>query len=656
MKRLLYILAAVALVAVAGIVAIPFALSPAFVAGKLSAAVEAATGRSLVMGSAPRLTLWPELAVEIDNVVLSNPPGMFAGRFASIDKLRLRIGIEPLLQRRLDIRELTLVRPRIGFIVDGEGHSNWSFEKVARPSPGAKSDKAAADALSLAPVVIEDGDFRYLDERSGTALAVEHVDVSLDANQLDGPVSFKGNVTWKNERLRLDVYAKAPQRLVGEGSPIDLTVGGALINLNYDGLARLDGGLGLAGRVDMSTPSLRDLARWAGKPLAPGGGLKAFSLQGALDLTSSVVTIKDATVALDGMNGKGNLSIDTRSERPAVTASLGIDRLNVDAYLGAPQPPVPAGTPGVDQWSAAPIDLSGLASLDARLVLTADALAYRDVAIGRSRIDATLRDGRLIARLDDMAFYGGKASGEIVLSSGKGDAIIQGRLAADGIDGGRLLKDFAGIGRLTGKARLSVALAARGKSQRALVSTLNGAANLRFIDGAIRGIDIASMIRNVASGTLSGWDESASKDTGFALLEASYKIADGVATGDDLKFSGPLIRVTGKGSADLLRRRLDYKLEPKLVVTPQDQGGKETLTGLPVPVVVSGSWTAPKIYPDIKGVLQDPKAAYDALRKMAATAKALDLNSEAAKMGDKAGQAPDSMKPAADAAQKQSTQ
>ncbi len=363
MRRLLYVLAGLALVAVAGIVAIPFALSPAFVAGKLSAAVEAATGRSLVMGSAPRLTLWPELAVEIDNVVLSNPPGMFAGRFASIDTLRLRIGIEPLLQRRLDIRALTLVRPRIGFIVDGEGHSNWTFEKVARASPGAKSDKVAAGALSLAPVVIEDGDIRYLDERSGTALAVEHVDVSLDAKRLDGPVSLKGSVTWKNERLRLDFYAKAPQRLVGEGSPIDLTVGGAFVNLNYDGLARLNGGLGLAGRVDMSTPSLRDLARWAGKPLAPGGGLKTFSLGGPLDLTGSVVTLKDATVALDGMNGKGSLSIDTHGKRPVVTASLGIDRLNVNAYLGGPAPPAPAGTPGVDEWSAAPIDLSGLAAL-----------------------------------------------------------------------------------------------------------------------------------------------------------------------------------------------------------------------------------------------------------------------------------------------------
>lgn len=650
MRRLLYVLAALAIIVVAGIVALPFVLSPAFLAPGLAAAVERATGRSLVMGSAPRLQLWPGLAVEIDNVVLSNPPGMFEGRFASVDKLKARIGFEALLQRRLDIRELTLVRPRIGFIVDGQGRANWSFDAGAKAPTGGKSDMTAVGSASLAPLVIEDGDIRYLDERTGTAFAVGHVDASLDAAKLGGPVSLKGHATWHNERLAVDFYAKAPQRLAGEGSPVDFTVVGAFVNVNYGGLARLNGGLGLAGRVDFSTPSLRDLARWAGKPLAPGGGLKAFSLNGALDLTNSVITVTDAAVALDGMTGKGKLSIDTRSKRPTVTAALDIDRLDVNAYLGAPRPPAPAGTPGVDAWSPARIDLSGLTSMDARLALTADAVQYRDVAIGKTRIDATLEGGRLIARLNDMAFYGGKAGGEIVLSSGgNGDAIMQGRLTANGIDGGRLIKDFAGIGRLSGKAWLSLALAARGKSERELVSTLGGAAKLRFTNGSIGGIDIAAMIRKVASGTLKGWDETSGKGSAFALLEASYKIADGVATGDDLQLLGPLMRVTGKGSVDLLRRRLDYRVEPKLVAAPQSQGGKETLHGLPVPVVVAGAWTAPAIYPDIKGVLHDPKAAYDTLRKMMATAKPLDLKSEGAKIGNKAGQVPGDKQPAVDA-------
>jgi hypothetical protein len=37
---------------------------------------------------------------------------------------------------------------------------------------------------------------------------------------------------------------------------------------------------------------------------------------------------------------------------------------------------------------------------------------------------------------------------------------------------------------------------------------------------------------------------------------------------------------------------------------------------LPVPIVIEGAWSAPRIYPDIQGILDDPAKAYGALRKL----------------------------------------
>lgn len=637
MKRFLYVIAALAVIAVVAAVALPFVLSPAFIGGKLSEAVEQATGRRLVIGGAPRLALWPELAVEIDDVVLANPQGMYEGRFVSMDRLRLRIGLEPLVQRRLEVREAILVRPRIGLVVDSDGRANWSF---ATPGSAARSDEGGGAVevagIALAPIVIEDGEIRYLDQRSATAMAIEHVDLTITAPDPQGPVNLEGHVTWKGQRFKLAFFAKSPQRLSGEGSPIDLAVNGALIDFTFNGLARLDGGVSLAGTMEMKSSSLRDLAEWTGKPLAPGGGLQAFAVKGAFDLAGSSISLKEATIVLDGMNGQGSLGIDTGGTRPSVTASLGLDRLDVNAYLGLPAPQSPATAEGIEAWSAAPIDLAGLAAVDARLALAASAISLRGIKTGKTRIDATLKDGRLDARLSEMAFYDGKAAGRIVLSSAGGDAVVQGTLNADNLDGYRLLKDFAQFERLAGKTSLTLALAARGKSQRELVSTLRGAAGLRFTSGAVRGINIASMIRNVQTGILTGWDKAESKDTDFAALEANYTIEDGVATGNDLKLLGPLIRMSATGSVDLLRRRLDYKVEPRLVATLEGQGGAETTTGLPVPIVVEGPWGNPRIYPDIKGMLKDPQAAYDALRNMTGIGKDLDLKAQATKIEDKA--------------------
>ena len=154
MKRFVYALAILAVAAVAAVVALPFVLSPSFIADRLAQAVHQATGRTLVMGGPPHLSLWPQIAVDIDNVVLSNPPGMFEGRFASVDRLKLKIGVGPLFERRLDIRELTLIRPRIGLIVDGKGNANWRFDAG---SDTAKSDKGSkVDAIpdiTLAPIL-----------------------------------------------------------------------------------------------------------------------------------------------------------------------------------------------------------------------------------------------------------------------------------------------------------------------------------------------------------------------------------------------------------------------------------------------------------------------------------------------------------------------
>ncbi len=631
MKRLLYAIAVLAALAVGIAVVLPFILSPAFIADRLVAAVRQATGRTLVMGSPPHLSLWPRIGVDIDNVVLGNPPGMFEGRFVSMERLKLGIGIGPLFERRLDIREVTLVRPRIGLIVDGKGKANWRFDAgndTAKSDEGGKV--AAAPGLAHAPIYIEDGDIRYLDERSGTAMVIEHADLTIDAPTLNGPIDLKGHVTWKNERMRLDFFAKAPQRLVGEGSPVDLAVEGALVNVSFDGLTRLNAGFDLAGVVEMKARSLRDLAEWLGRPLGPGAGLKAFSAKGGLEVSETSIVFKKATIGLDGMNAKGDLSVDLSGERPAVVASLGIDRVDIDAYLGPP-PPTPNGAEGIDAWSGAPIDLSGLGALDARLALAANEITYRNVKTGKARIDAILKDGQLIANLTDMDFYDGKASGEVVLSTSKGAAVVQGRLSAKGVDGYRLFKDFAGLERLSGSGDLSVSLAARGKSQRELVSTLNGAAAVRFTNGAVRGIDIAGMVRDLGSGVLKGWGKADAKDTGFALLEATYTLSDGVATGKDLKLAGPLVRMTAIGSADLLQRRLDYKVQPKLVAALKGDGAADAPGDLPVPVVVEGQWDHPDIYPDIEGMLKDPKAGYETLRKMIRLGQTVDLKDEAAR-------------------------
>jgi AsmA protein len=140
--------------------------------------------------------------------------------------------------------------------------------------------------------------------------------------------------------------------------------------------------------------------------------------------------------------------------------------------------------------------------------------------------------------------------------------------------------------------------------------------DLLFQDGEIRSINIAQMVRNLTQGTLNGWQENKTEKTDLTELSGLFKINAGVATTDNLKLFGPLVRVNGGGNADLSAKTLQFKLDTKLVMSLEGQGGPDNPIGFGVPVMATGNWASPQIYPDIAGILDHPDAAYAKLREL----------------------------------------
>ena len=120
----------------------------------------------------------------------------------------------------------------------------------------------------------------------------------------------------------------------------------------------------------------------------------------------------------------------------------------------------------------------------------------------------------------------------------------------------------------------------------------------------------------MTASTLNGWQEQQEQATDLTQLAASFKIDRGQATTTDLNLVGPLVKVTGVGTIDLGTRMIGFRVEPQLVMTTQGQGRSADPVGFGIPVVLSGPWSAPKIYPEIQGILDNPDAAYGKLREM----------------------------------------
>ena len=90
-----------------------------------------------------------------------------------------------------------------------------------------------------------------------------------------------------------------------------------------------------------------------------------------------------------------------------------------------------------------------------------------------------------------------------------------------------LLTAAAGFERLEGRLKASVQVTGSGANTEVFARSLNGPVNVVFSDGAIRGIDVAGLVRNVQSLISSGgYTENTEAKTEFTELSVAINIAE----------------------------------------------------------------------------------------------------------------------------------
>lgn len=576
-----------------GGLALGWLLLPALGEAEIKQAVGRETGRELTFAGQPRLTLWPELAIELSDIELSNPPDMAEGRFAAADKVRLKVSATSLWRRLPVVTEIVVEGARINLLVDSEGRSNFAFEGDAGGQP--------EETALVPPIVIVDGSLKYLNERTAAAFAVSDVDATLARSGFAGPIELDGAFNWNEQRLKLALFARSSSRLTAQGSPADFTLAGPHLSAAFSGRAALRDGLELAGTVQFKAEPLAGLLSWAGHGTALG--LPDLSANGALDLSLGAIRIGKAQLAFGGIDATGDVALGFTGPKPHIKAALDVDR--IDAGL-----------------IEADLELEFLKMVDAELSLAVSEIAYGTLVAGASRLDVGLADGRLDIALEKAELYGGSATGRVTFDGSTPVAALEARIEARGVDGGRLSAGLTGQERIRGQTEIDLDLATRGTSREELVARLKGRAHLSFDAGALVDLDVAAMLGRVTTGVAEGWTAAGKGQTPFSRLEARFAVEDGIAETEDLRLEGPAVAVVGTGSIDLLRRRLDLKLQPR-TGRADDEATAKTL---PVAVVIAGPWSAPKFHPDVEGILEDPAKAVEALRRrIEANAAKLDL-------------------------------
>lgn len=324
------------------------------------------------------------------------------------------------------------------------------------------------------------------------------------------------------------------------------------------------------------------------------------------------------TLHLDDSTLEGNARVDS-FETPAITFTAMLDQFNLDRYLppeakadaeaGNGDSKVAKTSAGKDD--ALPLEALRQLNLNGRLGighLQAFNLNSRDIEIQVKSKDGVLKIDPLGAKL-----YDGAVKGDITLDVRKDTPRFSVNESLTGVQAGPLLKDLTGKEQLLGTANIKANLSGTGVSSEQIRQTLNGTAGFDFTDGAVKGVNIASLIRS-AKAKIKGQpvpEQTEPNQTDFALMKGTATITNGKVKNDDLLLKSPLLRITGAGKVSLPEETIDYTLTTKIVGSLKGQGGEEMqeLKGVSIPVHVGGTFSKPTYVPDLAAVLSDAAKA-----------------------------------------------
>ncbi|MBB1093776.1 AsmA family protein [Rhodopseudomonas palustris] len=534
------------------------------VTSAIQSRVERDTGYRIAIAGASKVSLFPGFAVTLNDVTVQNPNDRNPDSRFTISNVRAELPLGSVIAGKPHVTELILTKPelRVPLIRDRNNAPAGSSS-----AGSGKTIDAAIDRITIKEGVVV---MANAADRVEDRIDRINAEIAIDPERR---IHAIGGAQLAGKPAKFEIKA-APPAADAQPVPVDF---------------KLDA---------------PDLLSW---PLAAKAEVR---LRGALLQINGL----SGTLGDGAFNGWASADL---AGKPRLKLDLDFQRLD----LGNPRKPTAPGAP----WSDARFDLSGLNYVDAEIRLSAAELNLGAAHFAPASIDAKLVSGAVTAQFAQIGVYGGEAEGQLGIDASQRTPSFSLRGDLNGVRALPLLSGLAEFDKIDGKMQAKLALRASGDSARAILSTIAGTAFVNVRDGEIRGLNVARMIRNLTTTTLSGWQENGAEVTDLTQLGASFRIEQGKAATADLALAGPLVRMTGAGTIDLGAKTLSLKVEPKLVLTTQGQsaagqapqnGAAAEPVGLGIPVVIEGPWASPRIFPDAAGILDNPDAAYGRLREM----------------------------------------
>ena len=283
--------------------------------------MKANRNRTLAIEGPISLSVFPRIAIQLDQVSLSE-----AGRsenFASIDHAALSVDLLPLLRGRVVVGRVEARGVRVQLLRDAKGKRNTD-DLAGAPAPGAKPGETAPPAaagskaveLDIDRITLSDVRARVKDEqaRLDGELVLERLVTGRIADGVASPVELAARVDFRQPAAKGTLSGKTtltPVLATGSFTLADMNLawkgdlpGATGVDTTLRGAIAMDGA---KGAIDAKKLELQISARAGALQLA-GSTLSVAAF--AFDPTKQALHVEQLQLRLKGSRGKDALSLD----------------------------------------------------------------------------------------------------------------------------------------------------------------------------------------------------------------------------------------------------------------------------------------------------------------------------------------------------------
>lgn len=604
--------------------------------------VTKATGRSFVLGGEIDLSIFPWVGVSLSDLTLGSPKGFDQRTFITVKEFEVRVKVLPLLSKTVEVKKFVVDSPEIFLVKDKTGATNWDMGGTQASTPpkqrGDTNASAGEQTIGEFPIkallvdefTIHKGLVHYSDLGLKVKKEVSDITLTLGNLSLKDRVSVAFSAVADGQPIALEGFVGPVGPKPGTGKiPLDLTLKALneitmkLTGEVIDPVTTPEFNLDIA--LASFSPKKILTALGVTQPMATADprAMKSLSLNLTLKGTPKKAAISNGTLVLDD----STMTFTARAEdfsKPDIGFDMAIDSIDIDRYLPPNQEPVkpsekaqlPSQPTQPTEKASSKIDYAPLRTLAIDGTLKIASLVAKRAKLQDIEVKVTGRNGRFSLDPLSLDLYGGTLVSKVDLNVTTDTPRINFAVDAEKIASGPLLADLLEKKIVQGQLDSSVRLAFAGDTPAGIKKSLNGGGNLTFTDGAIIGIDIPGMVRNVKASFGVGERPATPPSTDFAELKVPFTITGGLVNTTNTTLYSPLLRIMAKGTADLVAESIDMRVEPKFVSTLKGQGDTEERSGLMVPILVTGTFDQPKFRPDLTSMAKEIIPDREALESM----------------------------------------